>query len=318
MNAEVLWLAKPATREPKGPKPFNLAEILLLDQDKGYRRPLFQYVIRQFASSRVHSKEDITQFIEAFEESSFEEEMYNSRDVTTFPLGGTMRYARRTFWKLVSLERPKAAARVIDLTMRVIEIAENRSWRIYGRDQEDTERKREQFKHYAQVCHDRVALFMMERYVKQDAGYDFFSGQVFKKFLAYVFDASSEVEHGILLTLLKGMKEKCNSYHGIHVEGQDWVKVRLVLLALMGENKRSLPRKVLIAMGELINTLTSATYHHGEFSHHKWKRYLTANEVRMKEYLFGVQTVLSHAYLWLCGKQLFKEQGLVIKPWFYG
>lgn len=299
-------------------EPFNLQALTHL-----HGSPVFQSLVREFASSRAHSHADLKEFFEVFERGNFRELSWrSSRDDYLAPLVETLRYTRRSFWILVSFNQTAAAVRVIDMVSAILGLAEEQAM-ILGHDSEQTVIDKEKALRLVKVARDHFALFVLERYLRQDAGRSFFRGQSFKLLLSVVFKASSEVCFSsfdqVLDVFTSRLAPRTADAVPI-VTTALWVEMRLTFLALMSVESASVPKSVKKKLGALLSVLSASGFDHEllwprEESHDGQVR---LRKVRMSEYLAGVQVVMNGAHEWLCGKPMFdSNHGLVIKPCVY-
>lgn len=314
MTSSIRSLARPRAVSFK---PFNLGDVLF--NNLNYPRVAsFQLAVRELASNRHHSKEEMELFFTVFERGIFSES-HDQSNVVLLPLSETIRYARRAFWKLVALDRSKAAARVIDMVSVILGIAVERH-QACSFDSKGNKQHKENVLTVVAKCRDRLALFLCERYLHADVGRDFFSGQTFKMFLACTHKATSVVRVQVITSLLQFFQKRLElrGFHKPFVGQSDWVEIRLVFLMLIGLGKLQLSRGILRAVGQLLKSLAQEKFCHNEFSTRELPDYLTADEVKIQEYLASIQTVLEYTHTWLCGKPLFDaNKGERIKLFFY-
>lgn len=295
MNTAVSrYLCAPSKNVPM--KAYDLKKIIV---DDGYHpaQPIFQTAVRVFASDRNFTKEELEFLVNVFEEGKFIEwQIRNFYFYADFY--GTLRYARRSFWKLVALNEGKAAAKLAERTSSFIHNYAFHHEHGYGRHKAD---HIQEFAR-AQACHNAFAFFMLERYVRNDGGFDFWNGQTFKNFLAAVGRTTEEIGNAVYQKLLTSFQEKVSNdfYKHPHVTYAHWVHLRLLLVWLMEFPPCWCSKATKRELGILLNKLRGAEYEHpNSYSDDK-----LIKSIAMKEYLAGVGVVVQSSYKWLCGKDL--------------
>lgn len=265
--------------------------------------PYLERAVRVFGSSRKFTKEEIRYFVGAFEEGYYQEmSSYSSSNHRYLNFLGTLRYARRSFWKLVYLDKLRVASK---LTVSLSDFTEKRrrSLRIESYDKPEEKNRKTAEEKRLQACQNALALFMVQRFVQDDVGINFWNGQAFKAFLVIVGRSSSETQLEIMGELAKYFHQKVRSFRSAerkHVNHDIWVYLRLLFMGFMsGQLEASDAAKRLV--GELLANLRTAEYEHSERSYRDED---LPNSVALREYVASIAVVLQSTHKWLCGKEL--------------
>lgn len=268
-------------------------DVLEVTNPKGC--PSFANVVRQFTSSREHSRSEYEAFLEAFERDYYSE--INGGCVFEFyKFPHTLRHARKAFLKLVANGQEKYAKVLLISSFKFMESC-CKALNVGYRDNTNDEVR-------AKACFEELIRFALSHFVFSRVSNITFDSNMMKHLLIRAKDVGGEVEELVYVTVLEQkllMYSNLQNYSKLSVSRQEWAMLQQVLLFLAEDvSKPRLSQKVKGLIGRILALLEKATFSNDSFAYDSRAR---LKVVAMGAYQVSVKYILTQLRIWLDGKQ---------------
>jgi hypothetical protein len=265
-------------------------------------RPLFQRTIRALVDRSSISKEEFKFYADVLKKQNFFEiHGGDTRDVSVNSWEEVARLLPQAFWLLNAHREDDALVGLLESSLKFIPVVMDIFYRKESGQKVWDAGDKQQYKK-ARLAHILIILFLLKRFIKNDAVSFSFSSRVFRTFLTCTQRTPVWVQRKVFVTLLRSFREKFEKRKEYlpYVDQKEWFQLRLIFIALMEVGTLDTPKDTKTELGKLLGILQNQSYMHRVFSFDIDSQ--IEEQVKAKEYLAAVGVVLNEIHMWLCGK----------------